>query len=630
MEQPTPSSASGAATPRIGDSPVWPALAAFFEGDADLESLERMLLAFATHPHGAGASSAWLLLWNARSGLLEGWRESAPASVFDLARAIAEARRAGPRGAADERLHAWADSAERLEGPLAEAWRGQSMAIGAGSEQPGTPWSSAEQVGVIALRRGARAYGALVCAWPHAVVPQRDREALEWLRATADAAFGAQARAADARRRLRQGAALAELARSSVSSINLAEALHLLARVAAEGAEVRGSAVYRADARGTLKVDVAHGAAVVRDSFARAFVPAAQQCCDSRQPLVGERSDEAPNLPPGIAGETSVWAALPIVAYGRALGALVVHDGPDRHPAAPALERADLEYLATLADHAALLLEHARQVDDARRNEQTRQDQLSRLRELDRLAAVGEMAVRVAQESRNPIASITAFARRAHRELAEDDPRREYLEIVLRESERLDAMLGEQMEYSQLQRPRLEMQSLNAVVQEALQRFSETLVRRRVRLLKRLAPDLPQLLLDAHRIRRVVENIVAYSLESVPLGGRIKIESRRASGYVVVDVAHDGARHAGDLLDQLFVPFSAGNAGGAGVGLGVAQQIVREHGGEVRLRGEGEWGTVFSFTLPISGNEDRRKASDRRSVRGERRRRGDGENPARS
>jgi signal transduction histidine kinase len=164
------------------------------------------------------------------------------------------------------------------------------------------------------------------------------------------------------------------------------------------------------------------------------------------------------------------------------------------------------------------------------------------------------------------------------------------------------------------------MQALNAVVQQALQRSSETLVRRRVRLLKKLAPDLPSLLLDAPRIQRVVENVLAYALECVSTGGRIQVETRQAGEYVISEVSFDGQRHGGDLLEQLFVPF-AGAGGGAAVGLGMAQQIVREHGGEVRVRGESEWSTVFAFTLPVTGNEDRRKSRERRAVRSDRRRR---------
>ena len=104
------------------------------------------------------------------------------------------------------------------------------------------------------------------------------------------------------------------------------------------------------------------------------------------------------------------------------------------------------------------------------------------------------------------------------------------------------------------------------------------------------------------------------------MGGRIQVESRRAGGYVLVEIAFDGQRQGGDLLEQLFVPFATGPASGAAVGLGMAQQIVREQGGEVRVRGESDWSTIFSFTLPVAGNEDRRNRRERRAVRGERRR----------
>ena len=146
----------------------------------------------------------------------------------DLAQPIAHARRSAPRNPEDEQLHAWADSPDRLEGSLTAAWRGQTLAYGAGADQPGTPWSACDRVGAIALRRGARHYGALVCAWRRDAGDAARRDTLDWLRTTADAALGAQSPTAEVRRLRRQGSALAELVRASVSSINLAEALYLL------------------------------------------------------------------------------------------------------------------------------------------------------------------------------------------------------------------------------------------------------------------------------------------------------------------------------------------------------------------------------------------------------------------
>src|SRR6185503_13601482 len=135
------------------------------------------------------------------------------------------------------------------------------------------------------------------------------------------------------------------------------------------------------------------------------------------------------------AGEVSVWALQPVIAYGRLLDVLAVWEGAERAPSSPDWERGDLELAATLADHAALVFEHARRLDELGSSERRHQDLASRLREQDRVAAVGEMAGRVADDARAPLATMTAFAARALRELPEDDPRREYLEAVQREAE---------------------------------------------------------------------------------------------------------------------------------------------------------------------------------------------------
>jgi len=142
------------------------ALAAFLDCDADLDALERSLLAAAVHPEGGGGETAWLARWNARRGGLEGWLvEEPPVEPLALSAAIGRARRAPPlESAAADRARAWAADVDALEGVCAQAWRTGEPALGPGGEQPGAPWSASERVGVIALRRGARPYGLLVVA----------------------------------------------------------------------------------------------------------------------------------------------------------------------------------------------------------------------------------------------------------------------------------------------------------------------------------------------------------------------------------------------------------------------------------------------------------------------------------
>lgn len=611
---------------RSEPAPDAEALAALLDCEADLDALERALLAAAVHPAAGAGEQAWLARWDERRGLLEGWRVLAgrPGEP-ELPTSIARARRDPAAGSDDaERVRAWACPSEALEGACEFAWRTGLPASGPGPQQPGAPWSAFEHIRVWPLRRGVRMYGLLVAGW-RAAAPAGDPS--PWLAAAANAALAAQVRAAEARRRTRHVAALAEFARTSVSDANVAEAVHALARLAVQALNVRHAAVFRMREDGTLRIEVTHGPAPARDTQARALQVAAAEVARAQRALAGRGPDELPGAEPSGTGEMSVWALQPLAAYGRVLGVLAAWDGAERHPAQPEWERGELEVLAALADQAALLLEHARRLDELGTLERRRADLATRLREQDRLAALGELAARVAEDARQPLASVTAFAARALRDLAEDDPRREYLEVVRREAERVGSLLHEQLAYAQLEPPRLKLESLNAVVQESLRGSAEALSRRRVRLVKKFAPDLPTLLLDAARIRRVVSNIVACALEGLPLGGRVRIETRRSGAHVVLELVHDRAQQAGDALEQLFAPFGAsadpGSAplSGAALGLGMAQQIVREHGGEIRVRSDDEWSSVFAVTLPVLDNEDRRAAADRRQSRRDRRRR---------
>ena len=314
--------------------------------------------------------------------------------------------------------------------------------------------------------------------------------------------------------------------------------------------------------------------------------------------------------------------AAPIHAGDRVSGALVVFNkagGTQDEPLAFDAEDARVAELiaaiASLAD-TRFSQEETMRVKDRRLHEVEAQ-----LRHAEKLAVVGERGVQVAQDVRNPVAAITGFARRVLKSLPAKDPNREYLEIILRETERLERVLSEQVALAQMTKPRLKLENLNALVQDVLQSQAEDLVRRRVRLLKRLSPEVPTLLLDNEKMRQVLVNVLSYALHSVPSGGRVRVETRAAQGAVQAEIAHDGPKVAGEVLERLFVPFTTSRRYGAGVGLAMAYQIVREHGGEIRARSEGDWSSIVTIYLPTRENDDRRRKPDRRDVRTDRRRR---------
>jgi signal transduction histidine kinase len=583
----------------------------------ELETLERGALAASVHPAGAGFERAWLFVWDARSGLLQG-REflAAPAAAPALAGWLEQHAR--PRLELEPRSRSLTLRPHRLDGPVGQAWA-PGAARSAVEPEVGVPWAGAAHVGAVALRRSGRPWALIVGTWEAGVERER-QSALEAIAALCGQFAQTLDQEREGRRGAQHAAALAQAVRTVGATLNLAEVLQQLARLAAQGAGARGSALWVMGTEG-LRLDITHGPAGRRERTGRALQNLAQAVTEEGKARVVDQATEELLLAPDVAAEVDTVIVCPLRVYGRVLGALACYGRVTAHRSDPTgFPAADVEYVAALADLAGLALDQAGRFTELRQGEQQRRELAGRLQRQERLAWLGELAGRMAQEARNPLASIGAFARRAQRSLAEDHPGRDYLEIVVREAERLERLLGEQLSYTPATEGALWLGSLNAVTQEALSAAADALVRRRVRLVKKLAPDLPALLLDRERIQRVVANMLESALEAVSVGGRIRIESRRLGTSVLLELAHDGPRAPGELLEQVFVPFASQRPGGPAVGLGVAQQIVREHGGEIRVRSDGEWGTVFSLSLPVHENQDRRRAeADRRRARGERR-----------
>ncbi len=318
--------------------------------------------------------------------------------------------------------------------------------------------------------------------------------------------------------------------------------------------------------------------------------------------------------------EASALVAVPVLVFGEPLGALVGFWSADESDPDPDRAFPVLEAVASVAG----LLLRMTTADGEIRDQRKRVKDLEaeRLR-LDRLARTGETTVEVIVEIQKSTSAIAGFARRVLRGLPENDINREYLDVTIGEIERLERLLADQRKASSPPDSPLGMAGINEILQAVLDERREAIVSRKARVLKRLAVGLPKLLLDRARIRSAFENILDHLIETVPRGGRLKVESKRTGDLVQIVVAADGARTAGGALDRLFVPFHSGSPDSGPLGLVAACRIVREHGAEIGVRSDGEWPALFLLNFPIKENEERRKSSDRRTPRADRRRRRD-------
>ncbi len=116
-------------------------------------------------------------------------------------------------------------------------------------------------------------------------------------------------------------------------------------------------------------------------------------------------------------------------------------------------------------------------------------------------------------------------------------------------------------------------------------------------------PDLPSLLVDAHRIEQVLLNLLENAIRHTPTGGRIDLKASRAAEGVLLEVSDTGPGIPPEYLDRVFERFfrvdPSRESGSAGLGLSIARALVEAHGGRIWAENRVEGGARFSFTLPI-------------------------------
>ena len=211
----------------------------------------------------------------------------------------------------------------------------------------------------------------------------------------------------------------------------------------------------------------------------------------------------------------------------------------------------------------------------------------------------------LAHELRNPLAGLKGaaqlLARRAlHRD--DNDDERELVGVMESEIERLNALL-EQLLSPSPQRPHTEL-NIHAVLERVL-RLAETEGGWSVRLRRDYDPSIPACLGDADRLTQAVWNLVRNAIQagaaSVTLRTRVdhgvRIHQHPHAMALRVEIIDDGRGVAEELAEHLFLPLVSGRAEGSGLGLALAQQVAREHGGSLGYRSR-PGHTVFTLLLP--------------------------------
>jgi two-component system, NtrC family, sensor histidine kinase PilS len=221
----------------------------------------------------------------------------------------------------------------------------------------------------------------------------------------------------------------------------------------------------------------------------------------------------------------------------------------------------------------------------------------------DRMAAVGQMAAGIAHEIRNPLAAMRGSVEILHSHLNLPPADERLLDIMIRESDRLNKFVEEFLAFAKPSRCVRKPLDLVALLHDSvtlLKNSPEVRDKHAVEL-RLVDPQIP-MVGDADKLKQVFWNLSQNALRAMPAGGSLIIAARATAdrgGEVVFQDSGGGMTE--EEKAHLFQPFHSGFAGGTGLGLSIIFQIVEEHLGKIHFDSEKGRGTTVSLTFPRPG-----------------------------
>ena len=223
-------------------------------------------------------------------------------------------------------------------------------------------------------------------------------------------------------------------------------------------------------------------------------------------------------------------------------------------------------------------------------------------RRQDRLAAVGRLAASIAHEIRNPLAAMRGSIQMLRGEMDGNSEQAQLMEIILRESDRLNNIVADYLNYARPRPAQLKDVDVCEMIRDAfaLLRNSPELGDSHV-----LEGDLPEQALfakgDPEQLKQVCWNIARNALQAMPTGGTFRVSVMRPEpDRLRISFVDNGRGMTPEQVERLFEPFSS-TTGGTGLGLSIVYQIIRDHNGTINVRSREGEGTTITVELPAEG-----------------------------
>ena len=226
---------------------------------------------------------------------------------------------------------------------------------------------------------------------------------------------------------------------------------------------------------------------------------------------------------------------------------------------------------------------------------------------MDRFVSLGKLSSGIAHEIRNPLAGIKTTAQALGEEMLDDDPKREYLNRITKEIDRLNELLKTFFSFAKPQTLNLVSCHIKEIINAIIPFLIREIADKGIKFVEFYDPLLPKIKVDRIQMHQAFLNLFLNAIHAMPNGGELNVKAipvnasshdNLKQGFIKIAVSDTGKGIPPHILPKIFDPFFTTKPRGIGLGLSITYQIIKKHGGTINVESQWEKGTTFLINLP--------------------------------